>query len=134
MQAQYGSMASFRTIYIKEAHPLDEWQMDDNEKEEVCYAQPKSTKQRIAIARDFVTRFHYKLPLVVDPIANAANAAYAAWPERLYIIDERGVIAYKGKPGPFGFHPEEVEEWLKTYSAPQSPHRQRQRGQQQRNS
>jgi hypothetical protein len=22
------------------------------------------------------------------------------------------VIVYKGKPGPFGYHPEEVEAWL----------------------
>jgi hypothetical protein len=41
-----------------------------------------------------------------------ANALYAGWPERFYIVDERGVIVYKGKPGPFGYHPEEVESWL----------------------
>ena len=33
-------------------------------------------------------------------------------PERLYVIDEQGTIVYKGEPGPFGFHPEEVEAWL----------------------
>ena len=43
---------------------------------------------------------------------NPANAAYAGWPERFYIVDEKGVIVYKGKPGPFGYHPEEVEAWL----------------------
>ena len=115
MQAEYGTIAEFRTIYIKEAHPLDEWQMDANEKENVCYAQPKTMQQRLAIARDFARRFDYTIPLSVDPMTNPANAAYAAWPERLYIIDQRGVIAYKGKPGPFGFHPEEVEAWLKNY-------------------
>lgn len=86
--------------------------MDDNEKEGVCYTQPRSTAGRVTIANDFVTRFRYALPLVVDPIENPADRTYAGWPERLYIVDERGTIVYKGKTGPFGFHPEEVESWL----------------------
>jgi type I thyroxine 5'-deiodinase len=87
--------------------------MDSNEKEGVCYPQPKTTAARVAIANDFLTRFHYELPLFIDPIENLANAAYAGWPERLYVVDETGTIVYKGKPGPFGYHPEEVEAWLK---------------------
>ena len=47
-------------------------------------------------------------------MTNAADEAYAGWPERLYVIDEHGAIAYKGKPGPFGYEPDEVEAWLKT--------------------
>jgi len=112
MYRKYGDRVRFLTVYIKEAHPTDEWQMDSNEKEQVCYPQPRSTAQRVAIANDFVKRFHYELPLAVDPIENPANALYAGWPERFYILDERGVVAYKGKPGPFGYHPEEVETWL----------------------
>lgn len=112
MRHKYGERVRFLTLYIREAHPLDEWQMDSNEKENVCYPQPRTTAQRVAIANDFVKRFRYDVPLAVDPIENRANAVYAGWPERFYIVDERGVIVYKGKPGPFGFHPEEVEEWL----------------------
>jgi hypothetical protein len=112
MYARYGGRVNFVTVYIKEAHPQDEWQMDSNEKEGVCYPQPKTTGERVAIANDFAKRFQYEIPLVVDPIENPANAAYAGWPERFYVVDERGVIVYKGKPGPFGYHPEEVEAWL----------------------
>ena len=36
----------------------------------------------------------------------------SCWPERFYILDEAGTIVYKGEPGPFGYHPEEVEAWL----------------------
>jgi type I thyroxine 5'-deiodinase len=50
--------------------------------------------------------------LLVDPIENKANAAWSGWPERLYIIDTEGKIACKGGPGPFEYHPEEVEAWL----------------------
>jgi hypothetical protein len=112
MNEQYGDRANFLTIYIKEAHPLDEWQMESNEKESVCYPQPKTLAARVAIANDFVRRFGYHVPLAVDDIDNRANALYAGWPERFYILDEKGVIVYKGKPGPFGYHPEEVESWL----------------------
>ena len=87
--------------------------MDLNEKEDVCYPQPKTTEARVRIANDFVERFHYQIPLFVDPIDDGANAVYAGWPERLYVVDETGTIVYKGQPGPFGYHPEEVEAWLK---------------------
>jgi hypothetical protein len=112
MHQRYSDRVRFLTLYIKEAHPLDEWQMESNEKEDVCYPQPTTTVQRLRIANDFVKRFRYDIPLAVDPIQNRANAVYAGWPERFYILDERGVIVYKGKPGPFGYHPEEVEAWL----------------------
>jgi hypothetical protein len=86
--------------------------MDSNEKESVCYPQPRTLSQRVAIANDFVKRFHYELPIAVDDMDNRANQLYAGWPERFYIIDESGKIVCKGKPGPFGYHPEEVESWL----------------------
>ena len=41
-----------------------------------------------------------------------AKNLYAAWPERLYILDENGKVAYKGGMGPFNCHPEEVRAWL----------------------
>jgi len=112
MSKKYGERARFVTVYIKEAHPLDEWQMTSNEKEDVCYTQPRSLAERVTIANDFVKRFSYKIPLLVDGMDNAANALYAGWPERFYIVGTDGRIAYKGKTGPFGYHPEEVEAWL----------------------
>ncbi len=112
MHAKYGDKVAFQTVYIREAHPLDEWQMDSNEKEDVCYKQPKTLGERVLIANDFVKRFKYPIPLAVDPMDDPAEKIYAGWPERFYIIDRRGVIVYKGEPGPFGFHSEEVEAWL----------------------
>jgi hypothetical protein len=111
MFERFHDRADFLTIYIKEAHPDDEWQMQPNLDEEVCYLQPKNEGQRVAIANDFARRFQYPLPLAVDPMDDAANRAYAAWPERLYII-EGGRIVYKGGNGPFNYKPEEVRAWL----------------------
>ena len=100
------------TIYVREAHPTDEWQMKSNLKDDVCYAQPKTMEQRIAIANDFTKRYKFDVPFGIDEMNNAANDAYAAWPERLYILDENGRISYKGGNGPFKYDPKEVRAWL----------------------
>lgn len=86
--------------------------MKSNVKDDVCYAQPKTLAQRLVIANDFTKRFKFPLPFGVDDMTNAANDAYSAWPERLYIIDENGHIAYHGGMGPFNYAPKEVREWL----------------------
>lgn len=124
MAAEHAQQARFLTVYIKEAHPTDEWQMDSNETDGVCYPQPRTTAERLAIARDFAARYEYPIELVVDPIENPADNLYAGWPERLYVVGPDGVIRYKGDTGPFGFDPEEVEAWLDAWTgapAPQSP-------------
>lgn len=108
----YKEHADFLTIYAREAHPTDEWQMKSNVKDDVCYAQPKTLEQRVAIANDFIKRFKFPLPFGIDDMSNAGNDAYAAWPERIYIIDERGRIAYRGGIGPFNYKPAEAREWL----------------------
>ncbi len=114
MQRSWGDRVRFLTVYIKEAHPEDEWQMESNEDEGVCYPQPKNLEERLRIANDFQRRFDYELPLVVDGMDNGAMEAYAGWPERLYVLvgDE---VALKGGMGPFGFDPEAVEVWLRDY-------------------
>jgi iodothyronine deiodinase-like protein len=116
-------------VYVREAHPTDEWQMKSNlkDKDDVCYAQPKTLEQRLGIANDFTKRFKFPLPFGIDDMSNAANDAYAAWPERLYIIDESGRIAYRGGMGPFNYHPAEVRDWLAArygavkHEAPKTP-------------
>ena len=99
-------------MYVREAHPTDEWQMKSNLKDDVCYAQPKTLEQRVYIANDFIKRFQYPVPVGIDDMSNAADKAYAAWPERLYVIDENGRIAYRGGMGPFHYDPKELRAWL----------------------
>jgi type I thyroxine 5'-deiodinase len=96
---------------VREAHPTDEWQMKSNVKDDVCYAQPKNLQQRVYIANDFIKRFKYPVPFGIDDMNNAAEGAYSAWPERLYVI-ENGHIAYRGGMGPFNYDPKELRGWL----------------------
>ena len=58
------------------------------------------------------------MPAVVDREDNGVNAAYSGWPDRFVIVGMDGRIAYYGKPGPGGFKPNEVEEWLKENTRP----------------
>src|SRR5260370_105435 len=116
----YKERADFLTVYVREAHPTDEWQMKSNlkDKDDVCYAQPKTLEQRVIIANDFIKRFKFPLPFGIDDMSNAADNAYSPWPEPIYIIDESGRIAYRGGMGPFNYKPEETPEGLAARYAP----------------
>ena len=92
--------------------------MDSNEEEGVCYPQPVTLEDRCAIARDFAESCGYEIPIAIDPVDNPADEIYAGWPERLYVVDADGTIAYKGETGPFGYHPEAVAAWLRTRFPP----------------
>jgi type I thyroxine 5'-deiodinase len=99
-------------VYIKEAHPGDEWQTDSNVESNVVFDQPKTFEARSDLARTFVERMEVETETFVDDIRNTAMACYAAWPERIYVIDREGRIVYKGGVGPFYFEPEELREAL----------------------
>ncbi|CAM2116285.1 unnamed protein product [Caretta caretta] len=53
-------------------------------------------------------------PLVVDTMDNASSAAYGAFFERLYIIQEE-VVMYQGGRGPEGYKISELRSWLDQY-------------------
>ena len=48
------------------------------------------------------------LPILIDPIADPLEKAFAAWPDRIYVLDATGKVVYKGQPGPGGFKVDEV--------------------------
>ena len=50
------------------------------------------------------------MPLVVDEIDDRVGHAYSGMPDRLYLIDRAGRVAYKGGRGPFGFKPAELDQ------------------------
>ena len=99
-------------MYIAEAHPEDEWQMDSNREEKLVFNQPQTFDERQELAKILVERLKYRMPVAIDAIDNPADKAFAAWPERIYVIAAGGRIAFTGGMGPFGFHPEEAEKAL----------------------
>jgi hypothetical protein len=109
---RYKDQARFLTVYIAEAHPEDEWQMDSNREQNFVFKQPQTSDQRKELAKILVDRLKYRVPLAIDSMDNRTDKAFAAWPERIYILGEGGKILYKGGPGPFGFKPDEAEKAL----------------------
>ena len=105
-------------MYIREAHPSDAWQMPINIKDDVVHASPADAGQRSDLAQLCVTKLDIKLPAVVDDFDNSTDAAYSGWPDRLYVIGTDGRVAYKSKPGPFGFKPAELEAALRAVVVP----------------
>jgi hypothetical protein len=82
--------------------------MESNVKDSVVFASPKDEQERASIAGACVRKLGIQVPAVIDEFGNSTEQAYTAWPDRLYLIDQSGHIAYKSKPGPFGFKSEEL--------------------------
>lgn len=101
-------------VYITEAHPSDVWQMKSNIKDKVVFASPKNEDERASLAGTCVRKLGITMPAVIDEFGNSTEAQYTGWPDRLYLIDKAGKVAYKSKPGPFGFHADELAKALAT--------------------
>jgi Iodothyronine deiodinase len=95
-------------VYITEAHPSDVWQMQSNIKDKVVFASPKDEEERAMVAGACVRKLGIQIPAVIDEFGNSTEQAYTGWPDRLYLIDAHGRVAYESKPGPFGFKADEL--------------------------
>lgn len=95
-------------VYIREAHPTDLWQMQSNVREGVLFRSASSYSERSDTANICIRKLGIKFPALIDEITNQTEEAYTGWPDRLYLIDAEGRVAYKSKPGPFGFKPDEL--------------------------
>ena len=78
-------------------------------KENLVFASPKNDEERAFLAGACVRKLGIKFPAVLDEFGNSTENAYTGWPDRLYLIDQNGLVAYKSKPGPFGFNPGDLE-------------------------
>lgn len=118
MYRRYRDHAAFFVVYIREAHPSDLWQMGINVRENVVYQSPQNADERSDLANICVRNLGIEIPAIVDNFDNSTDVAYAGWPDRLYVIDRDGTIAYKSAPGPFGFKPAEMERVLADLTGP----------------
>jgi len=107
----------FFTVYIKEIHSTDGWQVDENVEEGVLVREHQSFDERIEVGQTCMLKMALELPAIVDEMDDAVAAAYAAMPERLYLIGQDGRIAYQGGMGPMFFRPGEWEESIEAMLA-----------------
>ena len=70
-------------------------------------------EERVAAARKCYSNLGLTFQAVIDGMDNKTEEAYAAWPDRLYIVDKKGKIIYKSGKGPGGFKPLEMASKLR---------------------
>ena len=110
--AKFRDRVEFFVVYVQEAHPTDGWQTDSNVAEGVLFRQHQSYEEREEVAASCSIDLHMTLPILVEEMNNNIDAAYGAAPERLYIVDAQGKVAYHGGAGPHFFDLDEWEEAL----------------------
>ncbi len=110
MYETYKDHVAFLLVYIREAHAVDGWRTPRNDREGVMIETAKSMEQKEEHATTCVRKLDVKFPAVIDGLDYNVESDYTAWPDRLYLIARDGRIAFKGRPGPRGFRPEELEQ------------------------
>ena len=66
--------------------------------------------ERNEVARVCMTKLALDpIPALVDDVDDAVGTAYAAHPDRMYLVGRDGRIAFRGGPGPMGFDPEQLD-------------------------
>ncbi len=114
MYEQYRDRVAFVLVYIREAHPEDGWQMGANTQAGVVFNQPVTLDDRTHVATSCQKGLDLSMPMVLDAMDNKVGDEYAGWPDRLYLVDVDGKVAYKGGPGPGGFRPDELATSIET--------------------
>ena len=88
--------------------------MPINVKDNVLIASARTRADRDSAAQTCVVKLGIHIPALVDDLQDSTEIAYTGWPDRLYVIDQSGRVAYKSKAGPFGFHPDEMAKVLQS--------------------
>ncbi len=109
---RYRDRAKFFLVYVREAHPSDGWWMLSNQRAGIDLTQPTEQHGRRAVAQKCQAHLDLDIPFLVDEIDDTVGSQYSGMPNRLYLIDPQGKVAFKNGRGPFGFHPRELEQSL----------------------
>ena len=91
----------FLNVYTRESHPVDGWRLEINDRQGVEYDQPKTADQRANIVMACQSRNRIELPLALDSMGDEVEKLYSGVPERLYIIDDQGIVTHRSVRGPF---------------------------------
>src|SRR5262245_20188726 len=86
--------------------------MESNERVGVAVAQPKTDFQRVEVATQCHDLLEMSMPVLVDGSDDRVGHAYSGMPDRLYVVDREGKVAFKSGRGPFWFNPGEMEQAL----------------------
>ena len=109
---EYKERAAFYFVYIEEAHAHDVWPLVSNAKANIVFGTARDAGERVGVAGLCAKELKVEFPILVDDMQNGVADLYTAWPTRMYVVDANGKIAYKSRPGPFGFEAPGLREAL----------------------
>ena len=81
---------------------------------DIDYEQPKTIQQRQRAAKLYEEFASSTIPLYLDNMDNDLMQFFSAWPDRIYIVQNKE-IKMKGGMGPFDYDPEVAKAWLDAY-------------------
>ena len=93
--------AEFCCVYIKAAHPLEGWVLPDNTLEGIEVESPDTKEERAAVTAICMLRYNFPFRMVLDSMTDEAEEKYRSEPDRLYVIDAEGKIAWEPAWGLF---------------------------------
>jgi hypothetical protein len=115
LRQNFSEVADFVTIYIAEAHPAERGHFrvggDGGNYDIDTHANIADRLNAATTLREEAGEALRGCKILVDPMDDRANLAYAALPERLYIVQD-GQLIYQGGLGPFDYKISEVEAFL----------------------
>jgi len=115
LRQNFSEVADFVTIYIAEAHPAERGHFrvggDGGNYDIDTHANIADRLNAATTLREEAGEALKGCKILVDPMDDRANIAFAALPERLYVVQD-GQIVYQGGLGPFDYKISEVEDFL----------------------
>lgn len=114
----YKDIAAIYIVYISEAHAADD-------RNPVGYAtemgimEHTNYGERCDVAARLVADKKLTIPCLIDGIDNGVAEAYAALPDRVFLVRKDGTLAVAGNRGPWGFKPalDASLKWLAEYKS-----------------
>lgn len=106
-------------MYIKEAHAQDVWPISSarysHDGQPVQIDAPKRDQERCQVAIDFKRNYGITMPMLVDPVSDAFEKAYAPWPLRYYVLMYEGgqvTVRFKAQPKEASYDLSQVRDFL----------------------
>ena len=72
-------------------------------------------EERSELATACSTESLVNMPILIDQLSDDVSDAYVGLPDRLYLIDDSGRVAYRSEVGPEGFKPRRLQKAIDSY-------------------
>jgi hypothetical protein len=110
LHGRYGDRARFLMAYLREAHPAGEaWESTINKREGISLSEARSVKERAEHAALCRRELGIPYELALDGLDGTAEAAFSAFPSRVFVIDAGGTVTFSSPLDVESFREEALE-------------------------